>query len=180
MTVEAESGPPGALVRAIRTLDGISEWSGRAVAWLIVPMVLSLVYEVMARYVFSAPTVWAYDATYMLYGTFFMLGAAFTLKRKGHIRTDFFYANWSPRWQGAVDAALYLFCYFPALAIFLWVALDYAATSWSRGERIVTSPWMPPVYPFKTVLPVTAALLLLQGVSELLKSLYAAARGRWL
>jgi TRAP-type mannitol/chloroaromatic compound transport system permease small subunit len=142
-------------------------------------MVLSLVYEVVARYALGAPTVWAYDVTYMLYGTFFMLGAAFTLKRKGHIRTDFFYGRWSPRRQGAVDAVLYAVGYFPALVIFLWVAWDYAGTSWARGERIVTSPWMPPVYPFKTVLPVTAALLLLQGVSELLKSVYAATRGRW-
>lgn len=180
MTADVTPKPPEGLLTVIRLLDGISEWSGRAVAWLIVPMVLSLVWEVFARYVFSSPTVWAYDATYMLYGTFFMLGAAFTLKRKGHIRTDFFYANWSARRQGAVDAVLYLFFYFPALSIFLWVAWDYAATSWARGERIVTSPWMPPVYPFKTVLPVTAALLLLQGVSEFLKSAYAAARGRWL
>lgn len=163
----------------IRTIDGLSEWSGRAVAWLLVPMVLSLVYEVAARYLFAAPTVWAYDATFMLYGTFFMLGAAFTLKRKGHIRTDFFYANWSPRTQGTVDALLYLLCYFPALAIFLWVSWEYAATSWARSERIVTSPWMPPVYPFKTVLPVTAGLLLLQGVSEFLKSAHAARTGRW-
>ncbi len=169
-----------AVLRAIRVLDAISEGTGRLVAWLIFPMMLSLVYEVLARYAFRSPTLWAYDLTFMLYGTFFMLGAAYTLRRKAHIRTDFLYAKWSVRQQGAVDAALYLVFYFPALAIFLWVGWDYAAVSWARHERIVTSPWMPPVYPFKTVIPVTAALLLLQGVSEFLKSLHAARRGEWL
>ena len=84
-----------------RVLDSITRTVGRVTAWLIVPMVASLVYEVAARYVFDAPTVWAYDMTFMLYGTFFMLGSAWTLQRGGHIRTDTFYGEWSPRTQGA-------------------------------------------------------------------------------
>lgn len=171
---------PALIVRTVQVLDRVSIWSGKLVAWLIVPMVLSLVYEVTARYALSRPTVWAYDVTYMLYGTFFMLGAAYTLHRKGHIRTDFFYRLWPVRWQGAVDALLYLFCFFPALGIFLWASWEFAEASWVRRERIVTSPWMPPVYPFKAVLPVATTLLLVQGISEFLKSVYAALRGRWL
>src|SRR5690348_16581149 len=96
---------PQGLLATIRAIDKVALWSGRIVAWLIVPMLLSLSYEVFARYLFEAPTIWAYDMTYMLYGTFIMLGSAFTLLRKGHIRTDSFYAAWSVKRQGAVDAA---------------------------------------------------------------------------
>ena len=95
--------------------DRFSLWSGRLVAWLIMPMVLSLVYEVVARYFFNAPTVWAYDMTFMLYGTFFMLGSAYTLMRGGHIRTDCLYGGWSPRRQGLDRRVCYLVFFFPPL-----------------------------------------------------------------
>jgi TRAP-type mannitol/chloroaromatic compound transport system permease small subunit len=90
-----EPFPP--LMRVARRLDRLAASSGRVIAWLIVPMVLSLCFEVVSRYVFNAPTQWAYDMTFMLYGSFFMLGAAYTLQRKGHVRTDSLYAGWSPR-----------------------------------------------------------------------------------
>lgn len=171
---------PRGLLATIRALDSVALWSGRIVAWLIIPMVLSLAYEVFARYLFEAPTIWAYDMTFMLYGTFFMLGSAFTLLRKGHIRTDTFYGAWSVRRQGTVDALCYLLFFFPGLIAFLWVGSDYFWTSFRQGERIVTSPWMPIIYPFKFVIPLTAALLLIQGVSEFLKSVWAARHGEWL
>jgi TRAP-type mannitol/chloroaromatic compound transport system permease small subunit len=169
----------GWMKHTIRALDAVSAWTGRIVAWLIVPMVASLVYEVGARYLFDAPTVWAYDMTFMLYGTFFMLGAAYTLAAKGHIRTDSFYGSWSPRTQGWVDVACYLVFFFPAIIAFQVVTWDYFVVSFGQGERIMTSPWMPIVYPFKGVLPAACFLLLLQGVSELLKSLHAGLRGEW-
>jgi TRAP-type mannitol/chloroaromatic compound transport system permease small subunit len=171
---------PRPLLHTIRVLDSISVGSGKLVAWLIIPMVASLVYEVIARYLFNAPTEWAYDMTFMLYGTFFMLGAAYTLQKKGHIRTDSFYSAWSVKRQGSVDAVCYLLFFFPALVAFLIVTWDYFAISYVRHERIVTSPWMPIVYPFKFVMPLATALLLLQGISELIKSIYAALRGEWL
>ena len=167
-------------MRTIRTLDRVSIVSGKAVAWLIIPMVGSLVYEVVARYLFNAPTEWAYDMTFMLYGTFFMLGAAYTLQKKGHIRTDSFYTAWSVKRQGWTDALCYLIFFFPALIAFLFVTWDYFAISYARQERIVTSPWMPIVYPFKFVMPLATALLLLQGVSEFIKSVYAGMKGEWL
>lgn len=170
--------PPYPL-RLARAIDRVAIWSGRLTAWLIIPMVLSLVYEVAARYLFDAPTIWAYDMTYMFYGSFFMLGSAYTLQRKGHIRTDTFYGAWSPRRQGAVDAACYLLLFFPSLLAFFWVGWEYFWRSFQLGERIVTSPWMPIVYPFKFVLPLAAALLLLQGVSETIKSVMAALSGAW-
>ncbi len=172
--------PPPAMLKAIRILDAISLWSGRIVAWLIIPMVLSLVYEVVARYLFDAPTAWAYDMTFMLYGSFFMIGSAYTLQRKGHIRTDSYYSGWSPRTQGWVDAACYLLLFFPPLVFFLVVGWDFFLKSYGQGERIVTSPWMPVVYPFKLAIPLATLLLLLQGASELMKSVWAGLKGEWL
>lgn len=177
--MSAESPFSPRLGRTVEILDGISIWSGKLFAWLIIPMVGCLVYEVFSRYLFDSPTVWAYDMTYMLYGSHFMLGAAYTLAVQGHIRTDFFYRLWSPRWQGTVDSVLYVCLFFPALAFFFWQATDFAATSWIRGESGISSPWNPPIYPFKTVIPVTTVLLILQGISELIKSLHAAIHGRW-
>jgi TRAP-type mannitol/chloroaromatic compound transport system permease small subunit len=167
------------MLAAIRFLDSIGFWSGRIVGWLIVPMVLSLVYEVVARYFFNAPTIWAYDMTSFLYGAFFMLGAAYTLLRKGHIRTDTFYANWSPRTQGAVDAVCYVLFFFPGMIAFLMVSWDYFTVSYGRGERAVSSPWMPILWPLKLALTVAIALLVLQGISELLKSIWAVRAGAW-
>ena len=164
---------------AIRTLDQISIWSGKAFAWLIIPMVLCLVYEVFARYLFNAPTLWAYDMTYMLYGSHFMLGAAYTLAMQGHIRTDFIYRLWPVRWQATIDSLLYICFFFPALTLWLWAGYDYAAISWARSEVGISSPWKPIIYPFKTVMPVTTTLLMLQGIAELAKSLYAVRHGEW-
>ena len=162
--------------RLTQALDAITRVVGRVTAWLIIPMVGSLVYEVFARYVFDAPTVWAYDMTYMLYGTFFMLGSAWTLQRGGHIRTDTFYAEWSPRRKAIVDAACYLLFYLPAMVVFLKLGAEYFWKSYQQNERIVTSPWLPIVWPFKFVMPATAALLIIQGVSELIKCMRVIAR----
>jgi len=161
---------PGAN-RVTRALDAITRTIGRATAWLIIPMVGSLVYEVAARYLFDAPTIWAYDMTYMLYGTFFMLGSAWTLQRGGHIRTDTFYAEWTPRRKALVDAACYVLFFLPAMLVFLKLGAEYFWKSFGQNERIVTSPWLPIVWPFKFVMPLTAVLLLMQGISELIKDL---------
>jgi TRAP-type mannitol/chloroaromatic compound transport system permease small subunit len=118
--------------------------------------------------------------TFMLYGTFFMVGSAYTLKHKGHIRTDSFYGDWSPRRQGWVDTVCYLVFFFPPLIAFLVATSEYFWKSYGQDERIMTSPWMPLVWPFKFAMPLAAALLLLQGVSELLKSIHAARKGVWL
>ena len=167
------------LIRIARALDPIAIWSGRLAAWLVVPMVLGLSYEVVARYVFNAPTLWAYDMTFMLYGSFFMLGAAYTLQRKGHIRTDSLYGNWSARTQGWIDVACYLLMFIPFVMVFLYTGWGYFWKAFSTGERFVSSPWMPITWPFKLVMPLTGLLLLIQGISEFLKSLHAALHGRW-
>ena len=161
----------------VRNLDRVADWSGQVFCWLIVPLVLAMVYEVFARYLFNAATIWSYDIAYMMYGSHFMLGAAYTLLRGGHIRTDIFYMNWSTRTKGTVDASLYLFLFFPGMVLFFWMGLQEALHSWDIREVSDASPWRPVIYPFKMVIPVTAALLILQGTAEFLKSLHAARTG---
>lgn len=170
---------PRWMAHAIIGIDRFSLWVGRIVCWLTVPLFAAMVYEVVARYAFTAPTMWAYDISRMLAGALFMLGAGYALSKGIHIRADFLYRNWSVRTQGAVDSVLYIFFYFPGLIVFLWMATDFAYLSWFRGERGMDTAWMPHMGPIKTVLPVGVVLLLIQGVSETLKSLYAAGRGRW-
>jgi TRAP-type mannitol/chloroaromatic compound transport system permease small subunit len=177
-TKPAAGAPPEALVAIVKAIDGLSLWSGRLFCWLIVPLVIGLTYEVIARYVFHAPTIWAYDVAYMLYGSHFMLGAAYTLYRGGHIRTDIFYQNWSVRTRGAVDAVLYLFLFFPGIALFFWMGWEEALHAWEIREVSDASPWRPIIYPFKAVIPIALALLFIQGISEFLKSAYAALEGR--
>jgi TRAP-type mannitol/chloroaromatic compound transport system permease small subunit len=158
-----------AAARLTEAIDTLVLACGKGVAWLILPMVLSLVWEVTARYGFNAPTEWAYDMTFMLYGTFFMLGSAWTLQRGGHIRTDSFYSKWTKQTQARVDLVCYLVFFFPAMAILAWLGWEFFLKSFGQNERIVTSPWLPIVWPFKFVMPASAVLLLLQGISEFVK-----------
>ena len=160
-------------------IDTFTLWVGRLVCWITVPLCLAMVYEVIARKFFVAPTMWAYDLSRMFYGALFMLGAGYALMKGIHIRADFIYRNWSPRTQGMVDGVLYTLLYFPGLAVFLFMSTDFAYLSWMRGERGMDTAWMPYMGPIKTALPVGVVLLLIQGVSELLKSFYAATHNRW-
>jgi TRAP-type mannitol/chloroaromatic compound transport system permease small subunit len=172
--------PSAALLRTIRSIDAFSGWSGKTVAWLILPMVFSLTYEGVARYLFNAPTLWAYDLSYMLYGALFMLGAHYTLLKGAHIRTDMLWEKFSPRTKGRIDTAAYVFFFFPAMILLFYASVDEAWASWRMGELSEQTAWRPILWPFKAVVPLTALLLLVQGVSELLKSVYAARTGRFL
>lgn len=170
--------PSPRFFKTIRTIDLFSEWSGKVVAWMILPMVFGLSYEVVARYGFNAPTIWAFDMTYMLYGSLFMLGAHFALLKGAHIRTDFLYEKYSDRAKGIVDALAYLLFFFPGMALFFYASVDEAYHAWQIMERSEQTAWRPLLAPFKTVVPLTAVLLMVQGVSELLKSLYAWRTGK--
>jgi TRAP-type mannitol/chloroaromatic compound transport system permease small subunit len=176
----AEHAAPAWLLYTVTIIDTmVGEWSGKLFTWLIIPMVFGLAYEVFARDLFNAPTIWAYDVTYMLYGSHFMLGAAYTLYRGQHIRTDMLYEKYSTRWKGIVDVVFYLIFFFPGMIFFMIAGWEEAVHAWDIGERSgASSLWQPIIYPFKTVVPATAALLLVQGVSEFLKSTYAALKGR--
>jgi TRAP-type mannitol/chloroaromatic compound transport system permease small subunit len=156
--------------RGLPLVDRVSELSGRAAAWLVLPLILGVTYEVFARYALNAPTVWAYDLAYMLYGSIFMLGAAYALRRGAHVRTDFLYNDWSDRRKALADAVGYVL-FLPALLLYLLALGRQAQHSWMIGEKSVESAWRPPLYPFKWMMVVAMALLLLQGVVELLRTL---------
>jgi TRAP-type mannitol/chloroaromatic compound transport system permease small subunit len=165
------------LIRIVRVIDRFTDTTGSWVAWLSVPLVLAVSYEVIARYFFNAPTLWAFDVTYMLYGALFMLGAAYALHKGAHIRTDFLWEKWSVRTRGLIDAIAYVVFFFPSLIVLFFVSFHETYYAWQIMETSEQTAWRPMLWPFKAVVPVTCLLLLIQGVSETVKSLYAARTG---
>ena len=153
--------------RVTPVVDAISNFAGKAIAWLIVPMVGVLFYEVIVRK-FWQPTMWANDIATMCYGAHFFLAAAYTLYLQKHIRTDFISQRWSLKTQVRMDIAQYLLLFLPGMIMFTWLSWDFAQESWELREALMTT-WRPPAYWYKTVIPVSAALLVLQGLSEVIK-----------
>jgi TRAP-type mannitol/chloroaromatic compound transport system permease small subunit len=162
-----------------RAIDRFNIWIGKAFAWLFLPLTYTLVHEVVATKVFARPTVWAFDASYMLYGTIFMMGTAYTLAVDGHVRGDMIYRLWPVRVQASIDLVLYVVVFFPAMVAMLIAGWSYASYSYSIGERSLQSPFGPIIWPLKMVIPVTAFLLLLQGVSQVIKCVRCLQRGSW-
>ena len=187
LIAERRGGEPGDLpgdmlpwMRGLITvIDMASLWSGRLICLLLVPVIYVMIHEVIARKLFIAPTLWAYDLSRMISGAMFMMGAAYALMRGVHIRADFIYRNWQPRTQAKIDAFLYIVLYFPGILTFFLVSLDFAWKAWERGELSMDTAWMAPVAPVRSAMPIGAALLLLQGVSEVLKCVYAIQKNRW-
>jgi TRAP-type mannitol/chloroaromatic compound transport system permease small subunit len=165
--IDTPAVPPTRFERIANAIDQVSIWSGKVVAWLIVPMFVVLFYEVMARKL-GHPTMWANDIATMCYGAHFFLAGAYTLYLQKHIRTDFFSRKWSLRTQVLMDLFQYLFLFLPGMVMFTWMSWDFAAESWDLGERLMTT-WRPPAYWYKTVIPLSSALILLQGLSEVVK-----------
>jgi TRAP-type mannitol/chloroaromatic compound transport system permease small subunit len=164
-------------IRLVRIIDRFTDSTGVWVAWLNMPLVLAVAWEVIARYVFNAPTVWSYDVTYMLYSAIFMLGAAYALHKGAHIRTDFFYEKWSDRTRGVVDSVSYIVFFFPSILMLMVASWSEAWYAYTINETSEQTNWRPILWPFKALVPLTCAMLLLQGVSELIKSFYAARTG---
>jgi TRAP-type mannitol/chloroaromatic compound transport system permease small subunit len=158
-------------------IDQFTDGVGIAVAWLNVPLVLAVAYEVTARYVFNTPTIWVFDVTYMLYSAIFMLGAAYALHKGAHIRTDFFFESWSIRTKGMIDSIAYLALFFPSLIVFFIVGWGEAWHAFLINETSEQTPWRPLLWPFKAIIPLTCVLLIVQGISEVIKSLHAALTG---
>ena len=163
----------------IKLIDTVSDWSGKIICLLVIPIMLAMVYEVVARKLFIAPTLWAFDISRMFYGVMFMLGAAYGLMHGLHIRADFLYRMFSERLQGRVDLVLYVLLFMPSMLFLLYASYEFALKSIMQGERAGDSTWAPIVWPVKTSLAFGVFLLVLQGVSEILKSWYAATRGKW-
>ena len=163
----------------ITKIDLFSKWIGNVVCWITIPLILGMVYEVFARKLFLAPTIWAYDMSRFLYGALFMLGAGYALSKGVHIRADFLYRNFKIKTQGSIDFWLYLLFYFPGLIVFLYMTIGFVQESIMRGERGMDTTWMPYMWPIKSCLLIGIIFLLVQGVSELLKSYWASTKGEW-
>ena len=170
---------PTWMAKSIISIDKFSKWIGNVVCWILMPLIFAMTYEVLARKLFLAPTIWAYDISRFLYGALFMLGAGYALSRGVHIRADFLYRNFKIKNQGLIDFWLYLLFYFPGLIVFLYMTFGFVVESIQRGERGMDTTWMPYMWPIKTCLLIGIIFLLIQGFSELLKSYWAAKKGEW-
>ena len=160
-------------------IDRISAWSGKLFAWAVVIMTFAICYEVFMRYVMRAPTTWAYDAGYMLYGALFVMGGAYALATGGHVRGDVLYRLFPTRWQAGVDLTLYILFFFPAILALIYSGWLFAERSWAMGEVSSASPTGLPVYHFKALIPLAASFLLLQGVAEVIRCILCLKNGYW-
>ena len=165
--------------RLVRTIDMVSYWSGKASAWLIVALTLVVCVEVFKRYILNAPTAWIFDFNNMLYGTLFMMCGAYTLAQGGHVRADFVYGRLQPRTQAALDLALYILFFVPGILALIYAGYDYARDSWLIGEHSTVTAEGPPVYHFKSVIPVAGVLVMLQGVAEIIRCVVCVRTGVW-
>lgn len=158
------------LERFLNRIDNLSLSVGKLAAFIVIPNVFALVYEVIARYVFKAPTIWSFEITYFLYSAHFMLGAAYALKDRSHIRVEVIYSRLSKRTRAIIDSAGYLLFFFPATIALLIGGFDLVRESIAMGERSGVSSWRPVMWPFRAILPLGIFFLLLQGVAEFIRA----------
>ena len=163
----------------IRAVDVFSYWVGKAFAWLILALTFVVSIEVFKRYILNAPTAWIFDFNNMLYGTLFMMCGAYTLAAGGHVRADFVYIYMKPRGQAALDLSLYLLFFIPGILGLIYAGWDYAAISWRINEHSTVTAEGPPVYPFKTVIPVAGILVMFQGLAEIVRCGVCLKTGQW-
>jgi TRAP-type mannitol/chloroaromatic compound transport system permease small subunit len=163
----------------LHTIDAISAWVGKAAAWLIIGLMTLVCVEVFKRYIMNMPTAWIFDASNMFYGTLLMLAGAYTLAQNGHVRGDFLYSSMRPRTQATLDLVLYIVFFLPGIAALAYAGYDYATLSWRIGEHSTVTAEGPPIYYFKSVIPVAGALVMLQGVAEILRCIVCLTTGEW-
>jgi TRAP-type mannitol/chloroaromatic compound transport system permease small subunit len=161
------------------TADHISTWTGKAAAWLIMVLMATVCVEVFKRYLLNAPTAWIFDATNMMYGTIFMMCGAYTLAQDAHVRGDFLYGSMKPRTQAALDLVLYIIFFLPGIGALVYAGIDYAEISWRINEHSNVTSDGPPVYPFKTIIPIAGVLVLLQGLAEIMRCVVCLKTGEW-
>jgi TRAP-type mannitol/chloroaromatic compound transport system permease small subunit len=165
--------------RFVHAIDGVSTWLGKAAAWLIIGLTALVCVEVFKRYIMNMPTAWIFDASNMFYGSLFMLAGAYTLAQNGHVRGDFLYSSMRPRTQASLDLILYIVFFLPGIAALIYAGYDYAALSWRINEHSNVTAEGPPVYHFKTVIPIAGALVMLQGVAEIVRCIACLKTGAW-
>ncbi len=169
--------------RFILLVDSFTAWVGKAFAWMILLLSIGTAYEVFVRYALRDPTSWAFDLSYMMYGTLFMMAGAYTLARDAHVRGDVLYRLWKPKVQASIEIVLYFLFFFPGIIAFIVAGADYAAESWSynygTGEVSIASPANVPISQFKTVIPVAGALLFIQGIAQVCRCIVCIRTGEW-
>jgi TRAP-type mannitol/chloroaromatic compound transport system permease small subunit len=183
MTRTSSASPPvpsRSYLAVIRTIDAITEWSSYLFLLLIIPLIFANVIEVFARYVLRDPTIWALDVTTMSYAALFMLGSALALLKGAHVRTDLLWEGFSDRTKGMIDSLAFLLFFLPTMAVLFYISIDDFFYSISINERGSSGAWTPVLWPLRGVIPLSAALLFMQGISELLKSLWAWRTGEFL
>lgn len=168
------------MVDLVYFIDKITGWFGKAFAWLILMMAFGMGYEVAMRYLFNAPTSWAFDMSYILYGTLFMMGGAYALSRNAHVRGDFLYRLWKPRTQAKVELTLYFLFFFPGVIALILSGWKYAERGWRYFEVSVNSPAGIPIFHFKTVIVAAGLLLFIQGIAQVCRCIICIRTGEWL
>jgi TRAP-type mannitol/chloroaromatic compound transport system permease small subunit len=164
--------------RLLHTADLISTWIGKAFAWLIVALMLMVCIEVFKRYILNMPTAWIFDASNMMYGTLFMMAGAYTLAQNGHVRGDFLYGSMRPRKQASLDLVLYFLFFLPGILALTWAGWTYFQDSLAMHEQTFNATPLP-LYPFKFIIPLSGAIVLMQGVAEIIRCVVCLKTGRW-
>jgi TRAP-type mannitol/chloroaromatic compound transport system permease small subunit len=165
--------------QALLYIDKISTWIGQAFSWLIVALTLLISWEVFSRYALDHPHAWAFDWMIIMYGTMFMMAGAYTLAKNGHVRGDVLYGFFQPRTQAAWDLLLYVLFFIPGVFALAWAGYTYAAESWAINEHSNITSEGPAIYPFKTIIPIAGAILLLQGIVEIVRCVVCIQQGYW-
>jgi TRAP-type mannitol/chloroaromatic compound transport system permease small subunit len=172
--------PPRPYLAVIRTIDRFTTWTGYVFVLFMIPLVLANVVEVLARYFLRSPTVWALDVTTMSYAALFMLGSALALLKGAHVRTDMLWESFSDRTKGMIDSLAFILFFLPTMAVLFYISIDDFLYSISIDERSSSGAWTPVLWPLRGVIPLAAFMLGLQGISELMKSLWAWRTGEFL
>jgi TRAP-type mannitol/chloroaromatic compound transport system permease small subunit len=163
----------------INIIDRINSFIGKIAGWAIVVLTAAICYEVFARYVLRAPTEWAFDASYILYGTLFMLAGPYTLARNAHVRGDFLYRSWKPRTQARLDLVLFIVFFFPSILAFAYLGYSFAGMSMAMNERSMNWPSGPPLWPYKALIPIVGILMAVQGMAEVARCVICLRTGEW-
>jgi TRAP-type mannitol/chloroaromatic compound transport system permease small subunit len=165
--------------RFLHTADRISTWAGKVSSWLIIGLMLVVCVEVFKRYILNAPTAFIYDINNMMYGTLFMMCGAYTLAQNAHVRGDFLYSSMRPRTQATLDLVLYVAFFIPGILGLMYAGFDYALDSWRIREHSNVTSEGPPVYQFKAIIPIAGALVMLQGLAEIMRCVVCLRTGEW-
>ena len=163
----------------LHTIDGISTWVGKAAAWLIMILMTVVCIEVFKRYIMNSPDAWIFDVDNMMYGSLFMLCGAYTLAQNAHVRGDFLYSSMRPRTQAGLDLVLYIVFFVPGIAALIYAGFYFAADSWRIAEHSNVTANGPPVYHFKTMIPIAGTFVMLQGIAEIVRTVVCLKTGEW-